>query len=161
MFDGRSRATIDGLSTESLSLSGALPVYSQSAALCYCVDAGQPQILLITTRRARRWIIPKGWLINGISPSQTAAREAWEEAGVVGICGTESLGRFAYVKNRLNKASALCLVDVFPLHVQRLMAHFPEAGERKRKWFSPKKAAQRVASPELAILLRGFGHLSQ
>lgn len=161
MFDGRSRATTDGLSTESLSLSGALPIYSQAAALCYRVDAGQPQILLVTTRRARRWIIPKGWLINGISPSQTAAREAWEEAGVLGVCGTERLGRFAYVKNGPNKASALCLVDVFPLHVRQMATHFPEAGERRRKWLSPKKAAQRVASPELASLLRGFGHLAQ
>ena len=152
---------IDGLSREGLSLAGALPVYTQSAALCYRVKADGPQILLVTSRRAGRWIIPKGWLINGLNPHQTAAREAWEEAGVSGLCGTESLGRFAYVKNRPNKPSALCVVDVFPLYVQHLAAQFPEVAERRRKWFSPKKAAQRVASADLASLLRGFGHLTQ
>ena len=161
MFDGHNTAMNDGLSTESLSLSGALLVYAQSAALCYRVESGQPKILLITSRRARRWIIPKGWLINGLSPSQTAAREAWEEAGVLGACGIERLGRFAYVKNRPSAVSALCLVDVFPLHVKRIETHFPEADERRRKWYSPQKAAQRVASPDLAELLLGFGHFSQ
>lgn len=161
MFDGRSDIADDGLSSESLSLAGALPVYTQSAALCYRVEAGQPRILLITTRRAQRWIIPKGWLINGLTPSETAAREAWEEAGVLGVCGADSLGRFATVKKRSNKASALCLVDVFPLHVRRLEAQYPEVGERRRKWYSPQKAAQRVTSPDLAALLRGFMCLSQ
>ncbi|EEE36986.1 nudix domain protein [Rhodobacteraceae bacterium KLH11] len=157
MFDGRSDVPCPGLSVESLSLSGALPVYAQSAALCYRVLNNRPEILLITSRRARRWIIPKGWQISGLTPSQTAAREAWEEAGVLGICGTDSLGRFAYVKNRPGKASALCLVDVFPLHVARLEAHYPEAAERKRRWVSPKKAASKVSSPDLAALLNGFG----
>ena len=161
MFDGRGSVMNDGLSTGSFALSGALPVHAQSAALCYRVETGQPRILLVTTRKARRWIIPRGWLINGLSPSQTAAREAWEEAGVPGACGTESLGRFAYVKNRPGKASALCLVDVFPLQVKRLETRFPEADERRRKWYSPKKAARRVASPDLAALLLGFGHLSR
>ncbi len=157
MFDGRSNGAIADRSAENLSLSGALPVYAQSAALCYRTNDGLPEILLITTRRARRWIIPKGWLINGLTPSETAAREAWEEAGVLGQCGSESLGRFAYIKNRPGKPSALCLVDVFPLHVQRSEAHFPEAGERRRKWVSPKKASSKVASPDLAALLGGFG----
>ena len=157
MFDGRSSGASAGLSAENLSLSGALPVYSQSAALCYRIMDSQPEILLITSRRSRRWIIPKGWLINGLTPSETAAREAWEEAGVLGLCGTDSLGRFAYVKNRPGNDSALCLVDVFPLHVQGLEAVFPEAGQRRRKWVSPKKASLKVASPDLAALLRGFG----
>lgn len=161
MFDGRSSTSNGRLSTEGLSLSGALPVFAQAAALCYRLKAGRPEILLVTTRRAGRWIIPKGWLINGLSPWQTAAREAWEEAGVLGTCGTESLGRFAYVKNRRNKGSGLCLVDVFPLHVRRLAVDFPETGQRRRKWLSPEKAAQRVGSPDLALLLRGFGHLPQ
>ncbi len=160
MFDGRFDVLNDGLSTESLSLAGALPVFTQSAALCYRIADGRAEVLLVTTRRARRWIIPKGWLISGLTPPETAAREAWEEAGVLGTCGQERLGRFAYVKNRPNRASALCLVDIFPLHVRRLASQFPEADERRRKWFSPRKAAHRVASRDLAAVLRGFGQLA-
>ncbi|KIC43776.1 NUDIX hydrolase [Ruegeria sp. ANG-S4] len=134
-----------------------LPVLSQSAALCYRIEKGKPRILLITTRRSRRWIIPKGWLNEGLTPSQSASREAWEEAGVVGLCERRPIGQFTYVKNRSGKGAAMVMVEVFPLYVQRVSTRYPESDERKRKWFSPKKASHRVPFPELAALLQGFG----
>jgi hypothetical protein len=48
------------------------------------------------------------------------------------------------------------VVAVFPIEVLRLDDDFPEAGQRKRKWLSPKKAARRVSEPELRHLLSGF-----
>ena len=42
------------------------------------------EILLLTTRQSKRWIIPKGWPIKGLRPAKSAAREAFEEAGVRG-----------------------------------------------------------------------------
>jgi ADP-ribose pyrophosphatase YjhB (NUDIX family) len=45
------------------------------------------EILLVTTRRSKRWIIPKGWPIKGLRPAKSAAREAFEEAGVRGKIG--------------------------------------------------------------------------
>jgi 8-oxo-dGTP pyrophosphatase MutT (NUDIX family) len=53
---------------------------------------------LVTTRRTKRWIIPKGWPIKGLKPSKTAAREAFEEAGVSGRVGAKPLGVFTYEK---------------------------------------------------------------
>lgn len=144
------------LSPNQLLKSGSVPVLPQSGALCYRMKHGRPEVLLITTRRSGHWIVPKGWLIDGLSPAQTAVQEAWEEAGAVGQCGLGALGQYAYLKQRTNQGAALCLVDVFPLYVQSLGINFPEQGERKRKWFSPKKAAQKVRSPELAEILRGF-----
>jgi len=144
-----------GRSTQSVQGIGAIPVLPQAAALCYRIEKGRLRVLLITTRGAGRWIIPKGWLIDGISPAQTAAQEAWEEAGVLGQCAGR-IGQFTHIKNGADQRPAPCLVDVFPLRVQSISRHFPEKGMRRRKWFSPKKAALKVRSPELAALLRSF-----
>ena len=52
----------------------------QYAALPYRVDGRRVRILLITSRGSRRWVIPKGWPIGGLTPQDTAATEAAEEA---------------------------------------------------------------------------------
>jgi 8-oxo-dGTP pyrophosphatase MutT (NUDIX family) len=54
------------------------------------------EILLVTTRRSGRWIVPKGWPIDGCSPRECAAREAMEEAGVLGVIAAEPIGDFPY-----------------------------------------------------------------
>ncbi|WP_420586471.1 NUDIX hydrolase [Ruegeria sp.] len=134
-----------------------LPIMPQSAALCYRFVQGQPKILLITTRKSGRWIIPKGWLIKGLSPSGTAQQEAWEEAGVRGTCNEVPLGQYFYQKRRAKKGDVVCAVDVFPLLVQSSASRFPECGQRQKCWVSPEKAALRVNSPDLALLFRKLG----
>ncbi len=98
--------------------------------------------------------------MDGLTPSQTACREAWEEAGVKGKCATRVVGRFSHHKHRSKKGSVLCIVDVFPLLVQSTADNFPEYGQRKRKWYCPEKAAARVNSSELALLLRNIGAIT-
>ncbi|MCA0927712.1 NUDIX hydrolase [Ruegeria profundi] len=132
-----------------------LPVIQQSAALCYRIIHERPEVLLITTRKSRRWIIPKGWLINGLTPSETAQQEAWEEAGIRGKCDVQAVGQFLYQKRHPKKGEVMCVVDVFPLFTTSVAARFPECKQRQRKWFSPRKAALQVNSSELAGLLRG------
>ncbi len=144
------------LSSDLLHGTGNLPVLPQAAALCYRIEKGRPEVLLITTRQTHRWIIPKGWLMQGLSEAETAAQEAWEEAGIIGRCSPQKLGQFPFVKLRARKGPALCMVDVFPLYVKSVARNFPEKGQRRREWFSPKKAAAKVASPELAAILRDF-----
>jgi 8-oxo-dGTP pyrophosphatase MutT (NUDIX family) len=91
---------------------GALPYrFSQDAAL---------EILLVTTRGTRRWIVPKGWPIKGLSPVKSAAREAFEEAGVTGRIGAKPIGFFAYDKLRDEAGgTTICEVKVYPLLVKR------------------------------------------
>ena len=57
------------------------------------------EILLVTTRQSRQWIIPKGWPIKGLRPAKSAAREAFEEAGVRGRVGAKSIGLFSLQKD--------------------------------------------------------------
>lgn len=130
-------------------------VRTQLGALCYRVREGKTEVLLVTTRGTGRWVIPKGWPIAGRTPGSAALREAWEEAGVVGKLTGTAVGVYSYTKGG-GRNRMPCIVAVFPVRVKRTKDAFPEAGERRRKWFSRKKAAARVREPELRQLLETF-----
>lgn len=133
---------------------------TQYGAICWRLEDGEVQVLLITSRDTGRWVIPKGWHVPGLTPEASAAREAFEEAGVKGEVSDTSLGNFSYDKALCRtpgrEARVACVVAVFPLQVRQLASRFPERGQRKRKWFAPDKAARRVAEPELRALLANF-----
>ena len=132
---------------------------TQYGALCWRMHRGKVEVLLITSRDTGRWIIPKGWPIAGLDPAQTAAREAWEEAGVEGDIASQGLGVFDYDKALGPKESVPCSVQVFGLRVAELKGKFPEKKERRRKWFAHEKAARKVAEPELRNLLLSLPNL--
>jgi hypothetical protein len=56
----------------------------QFAALPFRIKSGTLQILLITSRETRRRVVPKGWPIRRLRPREVPAREALEEACLVG-----------------------------------------------------------------------------
>src|SRR6266404_649256 len=92
----------------------------QYGALPYRLSAGsRPQFMLVTSRETRRWIIPKGWPKKGKLPRHSAAREAFEEAGVVGAIARRPVGTFSYEKRLRNGGAVVCQVRVFPLEVRR------------------------------------------
>jgi len=111
--------------------------------------------MLVTSRETRRWIIPKGWPKKGKSPHHSAAREAFEEAGVVGAIARRPVGTFSYEKRLRNGGAVVCQVRVFPLEVRRQNKQWPEKRERVVKWLSALQAAEKVKEPKLsAIILR-------
>jgi 8-oxo-dGTP pyrophosphatase MutT (NUDIX family) len=128
----------------------------QYGALPYRLSAGsRPQFMLVTSRETRRWIIPKGWPKKGKSPHYSAAREAFEEAGVVGAVAMRSVGSFSYEKRLKNGGAVVCDVRVFPLEVRRQNKQWPEKQERVVEWLSASQAAEKVKEPKLsAIILR-------
>ena len=133
-------------------------VRQQYGALPYrLTDTGTVEILLVTSRGTGRWVIPKGWPIKKLKPSQSAAREAYEEAGVRGKIAGRSIGAFTYEK-RLDDdvIPSLCEVKVFPLLVKRQHKRWPEIDEREQKWFSAAAAAAAVAEQELQALILRF-----
>lgn len=129
---------------------------SQFGALVYRVKNDKIQILLITSRTRGRWIIPKGWPMIGETPADAAATEAWEEAGVKGKVYDRCLGLYSYTKRREDQRDLPCLVMIYPIKAKKLSDKFPEAGQRRRKWFSRKKAAKLVSEPELAKMIGSF-----
>ena len=63
-------------------------------------DDGNLEVLLVTSRETRRWIVPKGWPWPEVSDHEAAAAEAWEEAGVRGRILADGLGTYTYDKQR-------------------------------------------------------------
>jgi 8-oxo-dGTP pyrophosphatase MutT (NUDIX family) len=114
------------------------------------------EVLLVTSRESRRWVIPKGWPIKGRKPHMSAAREALEEAGVTGRIGKKALGSYGYVKRLKNGAPLECRVQVFPLKVERQRKRWREQHERALRWFAACEAATAVAEPELQKLIGDF-----
>jgi 8-oxo-dGTP pyrophosphatase MutT (NUDIX family) len=129
----------------------------QVAALPFRVTEAGLEVLLITSRRTRRWIVPKGWPEAGVSPAADAAREAMEEAGVVGDVAETPVGAFHYLKERKHRDGTSCRVDLFPLKVTRQLKTWPEKASRDARWFSFAEAAALVVEPELKRLILKFG----
>jgi 8-oxo-dGTP pyrophosphatase MutT (NUDIX family) len=115
-------------------------------------DDGKLEVLLITSRETRRWVVPKGWRWPEVPDHEAAAAEAWEEAGVRGRILTDKLGSFTYDK-RLDGILLTVDVVVYLLEVTEEEHTWPEMEERQRAWFSPAAAAQAVVEPELQVLL--------
>jgi 8-oxo-dGTP pyrophosphatase MutT (NUDIX family) len=114
------------------------------------------EILLISSRETRRWVIPKGWPMKGRKPHTAAATEALQEAGVEGVIAKRSIGSYQYVKRLNNGAPLLCTVEVFPMMVARQRAHWREQHERTVQWFPAEEAAIAVREPELRALIDAF-----
>jgi 8-oxo-dGTP pyrophosphatase MutT (NUDIX family) len=129
---------------------------TQFAALPFRRKKSGVELLLVSTLDSKRWIIPKGWPMDGVTPAEAAAQEAWEEAGARGRIYDACIGLYSYSKWLDEELSLPCVVAVFGLEVQKIDDKFPESGRRKRKWLTPKKAAARVEEPELKQLLRHF-----
>ena len=120
---------------------------------------GSRRFLLVTSRESRRWVIPKGWPMKGRKPFQAAAREAYEEAGLRGQVGKRPLGYYLYEKRLKNFDAVICQVKVFPLRVRKQLKQFPEQHQRELRWFTAAQAAEAVAEPGLAAIIRAVsGH---
>ena len=117
---------------------------------------GGVEVLLITSRETRRWVIPKGWPMKDKDPGACAAQEAFEEAGVVGEPRRRSLGVYHYDKRLRSGRLQHVRVQVFALEVAEERDVWPEMAERERRWTTPAEAADLVAEPELQALLADF-----
>ena len=115
---------------------------------------GRLRVLMVTSRDTGRWVMPKGWLMDGKKPWRAAKIEALEEAGAVGFVSDKALGRYHYEKRLTGGESVLCRVTGYPMVVDRLKRRWKERKERKRHWFSPNKAARLVNEEELTGLLK-------
>ena len=104
----------------------------QAGCVPYRPTADGYEILLITTRKGK-WTIPKGIIDLGETPEETAAKEAFEEAGVRGQIESGSIGAFEYhkwddeltvqvflLRVRVQRAVVATVGDKVTVHVFRL-----------------------------------------
>jgi len=120
-------------------------------------EPGAPiEIMLVTSRQTRRWIIPKGNVDYGMSPHAAAAREAEEEAGVRGDISHDPLGSFTYQKRIVSSLCVTAKVVVFPLAVREVMDEWKESDWRRRKWFAIDDLASAIQEPGLREIISSF-----
>ena len=124
--------------------------FNQSAVLPYRNDRGRTEVLLITSRRKKRWVIPKGVRELDMDSAASAAKEALEEAGIEGDLSAAPIGTYKYAK-----WGGTCSVEVFSMTVHTSYDVWPES-YRDRYWFDPEEAAEKVDEPDLKAMILEF-----
>ncbi|RTY36314.1 NUDIX hydrolase [Chlorobium phaeovibrioides] len=118
--------------------SGVIPVLDES-------------VVLITARRSDRWIIPKGYVAKGLSAPDSAAKEALEEAGLLGRVGAEPAGEYRY-----RKFGKHFSVEVYPLYIETMLEEWDEMHQRRRRIVSPGEALDMIVHDNLKSIVAGF-----
>lgn len=127
----------------------------QVAALCLRDGTTGPEVLLITSRDTKRWVLPKGWPMAGKTRAHSAMQEAWEEAGVQATPKSNvAIGRYRYAKRLKTGQHRHLLTLVYTAKIDNIEDIFPEHHQRKRQWFPLAIAATKVHEPDLQKLFR-------
>lgn len=126
------------------------PAALQFGAIPYTIVQDQIVFLLITSRGTGRWIFPKGALIEGLTPWESAAREALEEAGVEGRIQTTPIGSSRTIKSGIRRS--VIEVEHYPLKVEVQHDEWQEMGQRYRHWAILPEAMRLITDKPLAEL---------
>ncbi len=124
-------------------------VYAQSGVIPFRHEADGVKVLLITSMRRQRWIIPKGRIEQDKTATESAQMEAYEEAGIRGKIYSEAVGYY-----HREKWGSVCKIQVFLLEVEEVLDEWPEASFRERAWVSIDEAVQFVEEESLRKILR-------
>ena len=122
--------------------------FRQSGVVPCRAGASGLEVLLITSLGRGRWIVPKGVIEPGMSPEESAALEAAEEAGVEGVVGPE-LGQLTR-----DKWGGTCQIRLFVMEVTRVHDEWPEGDLRQREWLALGEAKARTRSSLRRVLRR-------
>ncbi len=122
--------------------------YTQSAVIPYQERGGDVEILMITSRKRKRWVMPKGVKEPDLCPQESAAKEALEEAGIQGAVSKVPIGSYQY-----DKWGGTCTVDVYTMQVKTVLDEWEESF-RDREWVSLNEAVRRVSEPELKRIVQ-------
>jgi 8-oxo-dGTP pyrophosphatase MutT (NUDIX family) len=125
--------------------------YFQSAVIPYVRVNQETKILLITTRKKKKWTLPKGIVESNLSPEESALKEAYEEAGIEGKIPNGLLDVFYY-----NKWGGTCKVEVFSMPITVCYEDWPEKNLRSRELFPVSEAIQAIGRKEIKPVLEKF-----
>ncbi len=127
-----------GRTKEVMKQSGVLPVMDD-------------RLVLITSRRSENWIIPKGYIEKGLSPAESAAKEALEEAGLIGRVHHEIAGKYRY-----RKFGKLFSVRLYPLFIDKMLDEWDEMRDRRRVLVTPAEALDLVVHENLRRVISDY-----
>jgi 8-oxo-dGTP pyrophosphatase MutT (NUDIX family) len=126
----------------------------QVAAIPFRIgETGEIEVMLVTSRETKRFIVPKGWPMKGKSGRKAATIEAMEEAGVIGKTLKAPAGSYSYWK-RMPVGFVHVYVTVYLLEVSEELQKWKETEKRQRAWLSPAQASALIDEPELSTLMK-------
>jgi len=102
-------------------------LYKQSAVVPYIRGKETVEIVLVTSSSNSGWVLPKGVVETSMSPEDSAAKEALEEAGVLGTVSSMAIDEYEY-----EKWGGICRVKVYPLEVREVLEYWDEMEQRDR-----------------------------
>lgn len=126
----------------------------QSGVIPYKVENNKLQVLLISSNRKKKWVIPKGYIDYNMSPFESAKKEAFEEAGIIGSNETIELG--SYSRKKGEKEST---VKVFSMKVEEQLEEYPEKDLRRRIWLDVDDAVKLVNNETLKEIIKNLSTL--
>lgn len=117
----------------------------QVAAVCYRKQGKSVEFLLVNTNGGNKWTFPKGSPEARLSHSQTAEREAAEEAGAVGTIEPRHFHLYLHSKGVFWHPGGVqeYVVKAFLMQVHEMRQ--PDEAQRRPTWFSAEQARQRLA----------------
>jgi 8-oxo-dGTP pyrophosphatase MutT (NUDIX family) len=121
------------------------PNYQRQAA---AIAIRNNKVCLITSSNGKRWVIPKGLIDPGHTSAETALKEAWEEAGLVGVLSKDPIGSYLY-----SKLGATYHVVVYLMRVTDAAQDWPEKGIRQRIWVNVERALDQIEDVGLRELI--------
>lgn len=129
---------------------------SHAGAIPYRTKGNKLEILCVTSKSGKRWIIPKGQWEDGYDLRETAVMETWEESGAIGTLGKEAVG--VYEDDRSDRPGRIL---VYPLLVDEVRDEWPESGDRDRAWLAVADAVKAIDFKPLADLVERFGQFHE
>ena len=128
-----------------------ITLYIQSGIIPFCRKDDHIEVLLITNKKKDKWGIPKGLVEEGLSASESAQKEAFEEAGIYGKIYKPSLGKYS-----IKKWDGKCRIKVFAMEVTQILDKWPEDILRRREWNTIEEAAGKVKNKKLQGMILGL-----
>ncbi|KAK4162235.1 NUDIX hydrolase domain-like protein [Cladorrhinum sp. PSN259] len=116
------------------------------------LTADKHYVMLIQSTRRKGWVLPKGGWESDEECDEAAAREAWEEAGIV-VTIDYDLGEIKETNPR-KKHKERSLYRFYEATVTSEELEWPEKEKRERKWFTFSEAKEILKDrPELQTAL--------
>jgi 8-oxo-dGTP pyrophosphatase MutT (NUDIX family) len=115
----------------------------QVAAVCYRANGSSVEFLLVNTSSGK-WTFPKGRLEAALSASESAAAEAWEEAGARGAIAGEPFGFYVDTKRSPGFSETVREITIAAYLMDVHSAVVPQESGRNPSWFAPQEAKRRL-----------------
>jgi 8-oxo-dGTP pyrophosphatase MutT (NUDIX family) len=119
--------------------SGVVPFYNQDGIL---------NTIIITSTSNGCWVFPKGVIEKGMTASESALKEAYEEAGLKGTALGKAIGKYEY-----EKWSGICEVEMYIMEVEEILETWEDKDERKRLICTVTEALGLIENIELRKML--------